>query len=555
MYYSLYSGLPSAVTPRPPIVSRWALTRENHFHIFAILRRYPLEASLNLSKVFLGEKNLVRTHCCISQRVYGLFRHDVDSVDVPDLDEEAMEQSQECVTSVEEEVDKARVVAQLLTPAPFVSQPVASLAASPPAVAPTPLSSPTISSNLMTCTSSSLGTEKLWETRWVLPSRLDLVPEFFNPEQTLRIFETVHTCHIQIHGGGCRGVDIEGSSDAELVQKMEMIMKDAICSHDWSQVLSPTRHFARTRITSEGNSVYVSGGPGVEQEVMNALFKSYFDHEDEFCTALIDEHTMLTAMPNTQTSDLSPLKRKQLILYGAVSALALVYGSYPGHFNPLLLIYFLNNCNLHCLHRNLIVLYFPFLVTTLDAWLMLDPNDDVCSSQFLTHFSTFHNISELGVLNGRSEERHRTLAFEMLHNAIIGPVGVKNAYFQLFLEGFKLPCSGSLDLFDIVRSFHGGPEDQSLVDACAQAGLEFMGKDFETIFHEFLVGRGAPCPQLLDSQKDRFSRDINLERIGSSTFRMEVLCWAVSGAPRIMAEGDALKVNICLQISIGDEAD
>lgn len=127
---------------------------------------------------------------------------------------------------------------------------------------------------------------------------------------------------------------------------------------------------------------------------MNALFKSYFDREDEFCTPIIDEYTTLTAFPNTQTSDLSSLKPEQLIMFGAVTALALVYGSYPGHFNPLLLMYFLNNCNLRCLHRDLVALYFPFLATTLDTWLGLGHNDHVSGPSFLTHFSTFHNIGE-----------------------------------------------------------------------------------------------------------------------------------------------------------------
>ncbi|KAF9065745.1 hypothetical protein BDP27DRAFT_1204267, partial [Rhodocollybia butyracea] len=60
-------------------VPRWALTRENHFHMFA--SKYielPTVDYLNLSKVFLGKEDLVWPHHCISQRVYALFRHDVD---------------------------------------------------------------------------------------------------------------------------------------------------------------------------------------------------------------------------------------------------------------------------------------------------------------------------------------------------------------------------------------------------------------------------------------------------------------------------------------------
>ncbi|KAF9064562.1 hypothetical protein BDP27DRAFT_1230246, partial [Rhodocollybia butyracea] len=166
---------------------------------------------------------------------------------------------------------------------------------------------------------------------------------------------------------------------------------------------------------------------------------------------------------------------------------------------------------------------------------------------------------------------HRVLAYEMLHNAIIGPIGVTNAYFQLFLEGFRLPCSSTLDICDLVRNFHGGAEEfiqtaeisvirsfddlnirildavngpfrDDFTSACAEAGPDFADKSFETIFQEFLEATGAPCPSVFDEIKDRFNPEINLERIDSSTFRMEILCWSVSGASRVIAEGEPLRI-------------
>ncbi|KAF9070801.1 hypothetical protein BDP27DRAFT_1220024, partial [Rhodocollybia butyracea] len=166
---------------------------------------------------------------------------------------------------------------------------------------------------------------------------------------------------------------------------------------------------------------------------------------------------------------------------------------------------------------------------------------------------------------------HRVLAYEMLHNAIIGPISVTNAYFQLFLEGFNLCCSPTLDFCDIVKSFHGGAEDfiqtaevsvircfddlnlrvldavngpacEDFTNACAEAGPDFADKTFETIFQDFLEGTGAPCPSVFDEIKDRFNPEIDLERIDSPTFRMQILCWSVSGAPRVIAEGEPLRV-------------
>ncbi|KAJ3845593.1 hypothetical protein EV368DRAFT_15726, partial [Lentinula lateritia] len=121
---------------------------------------------------------------------------------------------------------------------------------------------------------------------------------------------------------------------------------------------------------------------------------------------------------------------------------------------------------------------------------------------------------------------HRMLAWEMLHSVVVGPVGIDNAYFEAFIEGFQLPCSTGVDLVDIVRSFSGGAEEfvrtaeassildfnslhirflcsisehslHELANAFRIAGHNFAGKIFEEVFKEFLTGIGAPCPQLL----------------------------------------------------------
>lgn len=41
----------------------------------------------------------MRHHNCIAQRVYALFRHDVDSIEISDLNEGEIEQSQSCPES------------------------------------------------------------------------------------------------------------------------------------------------------------------------------------------------------------------------------------------------------------------------------------------------------------------------------------------------------------------------------------------------------------------------------------------------------------------------
>lgn len=79
--------------------------------------------------------------------------------------------------------------------------------------------------------------------------------------------------------------------------------------------------------------------------------------------------------------------------------------------------------------------------------------------------------------------------------------------------------------------------------ACADAGPDFVGKSFTEIFTQFLLDVGAPCPLLFESMKNRFSPEINLDRISSPVFRMELLCWSATGAHRVLREGDSLQVS------------
>lgn len=147
----------------------------------------------------------------------------------------------------------------------------------------------------------------------------------------------------------------------------------------------------RLRITATGEQEYVTSGPGLEQSVLNALFDEYFaTREFEFCTPIWDAYTTLITLPQTASAHISDAKKEELTIFGAVTALALIYGHYPGHLNPLLLIYLLNDSKLQSLHRDLVFQYFPSLGLTLDEWLHIGPNDDV--QQFASHFASYHNI-------------------------------------------------------------------------------------------------------------------------------------------------------------------
>ncbi|KAH7868083.1 uncharacterized protein C8R40DRAFT_1223693 [Lentinula edodes] len=340
-------------------------------------------------------------------------------------------------------------------------------------------------------------------------------------------------------------------------------MKISVQSGDWSRILSPNRHF----VCVDEHDDYISSGPGLEQSAITEVFRRFFEErEHEFCTPLYGEYTTL------QSADLqiSSNKHDELVLFGAATGLALIYGHYPGHLNPLLLIYLLNDCNISCLHHELVSSYLPSISEMLERWLNIGPMDSI--AEFSSHFASYHNI-QLAVLHGRSEAGHHKLAWEMLHNVVIGPIDIDNAYFAAFLKGFLLPCATGIDLVDIVRSFFGGPEEfirtaemstirdfaslnisiscdlkqpslDELAQALSAAGPQFTGKTFQDIIEDFLAGTGAPCPELLASMMDRFSPEVKtcLSGLRSPTFRMRLMCWAVTGATRVLLEGEPMQI-------------
>ncbi|KAJ3899977.1 hypothetical protein F5879DRAFT_809975, partial [Lentinula edodes] len=237
---------------------------------------------------------------------------------------------------------------------------------------------------------------------------------FFDDERTHAIFKIVADVHRE--GSVCPGLQVKGTNEHELAMEFIAQMKISVRSGDWSKILSSNRHF----VCVDEHNDYVSSGPGLEQSTVTKVFRQFFEeHEGEFCTSLYDDYTTLQSANLQISSD----KHDELVLFGAATALALIYGHYPGRLNPLFLIYLLNDCNLSCLHRDLVSSYLPSICETLE------------------------------------QAGHRKLSWEMLHNVVVGPVDVDNAYFTAFLKGFLLPCSTGIDLVDIVRSFFGGAEE------------------------------------------------------------------------------------------------
>lgn len=65
-------------------------------------------------------------------------------------------------------------------------------------------------------------------------------------EQSSQVFEIVSMQYQQHFGIQCPGFNVRGTNPIEIMEQFKStILKDAIESREWSQVLSPNRHFIR----------------------------------------------------------------------------------------------------------------------------------------------------------------------------------------------------------------------------------------------------------------------------------------------------------------------
>ncbi|KAJ3738046.1 hypothetical protein EV360DRAFT_77187, partial [Lentinula raphanica] len=305
----------------------------------------------------------------------------------------------------------------------------------------------------------------LWDVTWVPPDIPDPSEIFFARNRST-IFKLVTDHHRRMFGIDAPGIMVKGQNTHQLVEAFTKIVHKAIVEKDFSPVLSQNRHFQLVNIEHNGVENYVTSGPGVEKEVMDLFFKTSLQNAAGLLTNVIDDYTTIATVPLSIASDMSNTKRDELTHLGAVVGLLLVHGSYPGNLNPLLLVYLLNTCNLSSLSKDLVREFFPELHRTLVQWLSLDHDDNSTLLSFQSHFATYHNLL-VSTLYGRSEKVHQSLAWTMLHNAIIGQEPADHPYFTAFMDGFFLPCGVlGLNLCEISQRFAGGSSEfvASLLD-------------------------------------------------------------------------------------------
>ncbi|KAJ3926592.1 MAG: hypothetical protein NXY57DRAFT_966362 [Lentinula lateritia] len=299
MPYERYTTIQDILTSNfgTYVIPKLVITRDNHFTLHAITHLRPI---------------MFRNASDANLNVNALDEEEIEGSCEPDDDDD------------DEEASDSRVVAQSLTASLETDdeepQPSSGLEQN---------SNVSQSPSMLVSTSSIVDPvlpKKLWEEPWTQPAPLSFIPIFFDDERTPTIFKIVS--EVQSQGSNCPGFQVKGTDEQELAAKFIAQMKNSVQSGDWSKVLSPTRHF----VCVNDQDDYISSGPGLKQSAIAEVFRQFFEErESEFCTPLYEGYTTLQAA-NVQ---ISSSKHEELVLFGAVTSLALVYGHYPGHVKPM----------------------------------------------------------------------------------------------------------------------------------------------------------------------------------------------------------------------------
>ncbi|KAK7021970.1 hypothetical protein VNI00_017119 [Paramarasmius palmivorus] len=599
-------------------IAKWCISPQNYFIIHLNIHSPMTEVVVSLKEVHLGNDNIPRVHQCIHKRLYNMFRSDIDArvgEGYGFLDDEGMELN--CDTG-EDDDDEAeeQIVAMALTEPMYmmvpvnVSQDASSRSCAPsPVRAPSPaldlngpMSSPIISPiNLLRAPSSRISS--ISSTRSALSEitsvslsatvvdevENDVWPNVDHPAElwsempresghdTLlgtiysRTGVLVHTFFELEHDDPMPSFSVTGESVHDMAGKLKDVIVRCLEQRDFSPMLNLTRHFIQTEPDANNphRDQYVTSGPGVEREVMHALATEYLStRASEFFIKRLGDHSTLTTIPMQLARLMSPSKRKELGILGAIVRLSLIHGYPIEPINPLLLVFILSEFDLVSLSRSLVSTWYPELFDVLSTWNSMN-EDDLIPPNVAAHLISFHDMQS-STLAGRTSDMHRQFSWQMLQHAIVGAEPVQHPYFQAFISGLRLLCSdGKINLGWLARAFYGGPagfvcgvytsnygktlrdETKHALSEALCANTFYQTKTtVRSVFEDFLGGTGVPCPGQLEAVKERFHRSINLddarltEGIGGATFRSCMFCWAASSVPFILQEGPEIEVRL-----------
>jgi hypothetical protein len=132
-------------------------------------------------------------------------------------------------------------------------------------------------------------------------------------------------------------------------------------------------------------------GDGIEREVITAIFEEYIRGGPQWITLHDDGHgTLTTTLSMNSSRFIPPARLHAMSIFGAITALCLIRGMSAFPIDPVLLHYFVHNCDLHSIHPALLAEWHPTLKQTLLEWITLGPQGD--ASVFRGTFASYCDL-------------------------------------------------------------------------------------------------------------------------------------------------------------------
>jgi hypothetical protein len=139
---------------------------------------------------------------------------------------------------------------------------------------------------------------------------------------------------------------------------------------------------------AEGQQQIVSVGRGIEREVVHLSFLRYSRHAAQWFLPRAGGYSSI-AVTHTM-APVSNIRLRNLSILGTLTGLMLVYGMAPEPLSPVLIHFFIHDCNLQSIYPELLAEWIPDLHQTLKDWLVMDHESDI--SAFQPHFSIYHDM-------------------------------------------------------------------------------------------------------------------------------------------------------------------
>lgn len=121
-------------------------------------------------------------------------------------------------------------------------------------------------------------------------------------------------------------------------------------------------------------------------------YKQYTDESGWWFAPSTSDFSTISTVATTIEDHVSQKRLDHLMDLGALVALNLIHGYPTIPLNPLLLEYFINDCDIKSLAKDKVRKWFPNLARVLSLWLEITHDEPLDGDVFGPHLATFHNL-------------------------------------------------------------------------------------------------------------------------------------------------------------------